>query len=72
VKNIGDPAWRVGNDKPTFASAIHTDSVVRIVGALLSHGEDSSLLASVIGNSELFRVPKGDYDQLGADDFETV
>lgn len=48
----------LGNDNLTLAPTVNTNSTVRVVGALLSHGEHSPSVASVVGSSELFRVPE--------------
>jgi hypothetical protein len=49
---------RVGHDNATLDCGLETNSIFRVVGALVSRAEQASLTISVVGSSELFRVPK--------------
>ena len=49
---------RVGHDNTTLDCGLETNSIFRVVGALVSRAEQASLTISVVGSSELFRVPK--------------
>lgn len=47
---------RIGHHNATLACGLETNSIFRVVGALVSHAEQASLIISVVGSSELFRV----------------
>jgi PD-(D/E)XK nuclease superfamily len=57
---------RIGHDNATLAAGLETNSTFRVVGALVSHVEQASLIISIVGNSELFRVPQrpAAFDQI--------